>query len=323
MPAPQQIVTVGLNPAIDRLIETPNLQLGAHQVVRQISRYPAGKAINVSRTLAILGRSSIATGFVGQEEAEQFERFLRVKDHARIHAQLLNVAGRTRENITLVDPAQHQETHLREPGFEVTAADIDRMSSKLKLLARDGVIVCFCGSLPRGLDHQRWRQLVDVCVAGGARVAVDTTGEHLRPVLEAGLWLIKPNLSELAELLDESVDNVDEKQLRRFAAKLAGQVDIVAVTLGANGALVVTDHEAWSVELPIESAQVRNTVGCGDCWLAGFVEGWMREHQIEAASRWASAAAATNASAIETADFKMDDVRQHLNAGHINCWTDE
>jgi fructose-1-phosphate kinase PfkB-like protein len=73
----ESVITVNLSTAIDRVLEVPDFRIGGHARVRQISRYPAGKAINVSRALARLGRTSIATGFVGQHEQDHFDRFLR------------------------------------------------------------------------------------------------------------------------------------------------------------------------------------------------------------------------------------------------------
>ena len=97
MTMPDHVITINLNTAIDRVLEVPKLIAGAHAKGKQISRYPAGKAINVSRALSRLKCDSVATGFVGQGEAGMFEQFLRDTKPGGIICQLLSVRGQTRE----------------------------------------------------------------------------------------------------------------------------------------------------------------------------------------------------------------------------------
>ena len=61
----RSIITVTLNPTIDRIIEVPGFMLGGHQHGRLRIREPAGKAVNVSRALSELGITSSAVGWVG------------------------------------------------------------------------------------------------------------------------------------------------------------------------------------------------------------------------------------------------------------------
>ena len=135
MPDVEKIVTVNLNTAIDRVLEVERLEIGGHQAARRISRSPAGKAINVSRALALMNVSSIATGFVGQDELGQFDRFLESSRPGHVVSQLLAVAGATRENITVIDRLNRSDTHFREPGYELAAIDVDRIRRKVRLLA--------------------------------------------------------------------------------------------------------------------------------------------------------------------------------------------
>ncbi len=297
MSRPNQIITVNLNTAIDRVLEVPHLVAGAHAKGRQISRYPAGKAINVSRALARLRCDSVATGFVGQGEALQFEQFLRSTGPGRIICQLLSVRGQTRENITLIDPVLHTDTHIRDEGFEITDADFHRMMSKLGLLARANVVMVFSGSLPRGMDIAKFNMLLMMAMSGGAKVVLDMGGDLLSQLIgqeAAGagdmagdaaadnpLWLVKPNQHELAQMLGLSELRSDDQTVEA-ALKLARRVQHVVVTLGEDGAWLVQGNQVWRGTVEIDPAKVVNTVGCGDCMLAGLLEGYLSSQQIVA-----------------------------------------
>lgn len=271
MPPTPAIITVSLNPAIDRTLEVENFTLGAHQVGREIRRTPGGKAVNVSRVLAALGVGSIATGFLGEDNRSGFEALFH---KTLVNDQFFTLPGRTRENVTIADQASHQETHIRDIGLEIPRRHLDRLDKKLKLLARTDSIVIFSGSLPPGIDAEDVRQLVDDCIQAGARVAVDTSGPALQAMAGLGLWLVKPNAAELAELLARPLqDAVEQVQAAR---DLAARVAVVLLTRGAEGAYLVTAELALHAKVHVPPDRVCNTVGCGDALLGAFVAGVWR-----------------------------------------------
>jgi len=319
MPRIERIVTVGLNPAIDRIIEVPNFEVGGHQRGQQRSRYPAGKALNVAKALAALDRPSIITGFVGEADAWEFERFITGMPHRRATSQLLHVAERTRENITVVDPETHVETHIRDAGFTVTDRDIDRMTSKLGLLARPGTLMAFCGSLPPGLAPATFGRLVRACLDAGAAVAMDTSGDALSAIKGLPLWLIKPNAGELGTLVGRKLTG--EAQIAEAAAEVAQTASMVLVSLGPSGARLVTGDQPLTATVD-EPVEVANTVGCGDCLLAGFIDGWLAEGDPESALRRGGAAATANAVALATGTFTEVDVSQFADITSTRKWTD-
>jgi 1-phosphofructokinase family hexose kinase len=267
MPA-ADIITVTFNPAIDRVLEAPSLKLGEHAKVRRLARYPAGKGINVSRALARIGRASIATGFVGEGEAGDFARYIEAGGVAR--SELVPVRGETRENITLLDPVTTTDTHLREEGFEIGEGDVNRLAQTLdRLVARESVVV-FSGSLPRGMTASQVGDIGATVVRRRGRLALDLAGSVTRSLLAAGVrpWLIKPNASELAELVE--AEGLDEPSLAR-------RVDWLAVSLGPQGVRLYHDGQAWHGRADIAGLPVVNTVGCGDCLVAGLVDSLSRD----------------------------------------------
>src|ERR1035437_10224555 len=178
------IITIGFNPAIDRILECPEFHIGGHQQARQIARLAAGKAANVNRALAQLSTDSIATGFVGSDELEFFHEQLMPAGPGRILCRFVEVGSRTRENITILDPERRLETHLRDKGLSVTREESllleEKILHELKAGGGGGDIVVFAGSLCEGLDADYFSALLDKCVALGAKIAVDSSGESLQ-----------------------------------------------------------------------------------------------------------------------------------------------
>lgn len=302
------IITVSLNPAIDRIIEVDRFAIGAHQVGREIVRTAAGKALNVSRVLAALGAGNIATGFLGADNRGEFESLL---TDPLIIEEFFTLDGRTRENITITDPAAHQETHIRDAGLEVDRRSLGRLEKKLQLLARDGSIVIFSGSLPPGTAPDDLARLAETAAAAGARVAVDSTHDALKAVVRTGLWLTKPNAAELSQLAGRKLTS--RAELVATGRDLAEKVELVLLSRGAKGALLVTRDTTIEARIHIPTRRLRNTVGCGDVLLGAFVAGVARGD--DAACAIASAVACASASACDVSTAQFDpDVFQELRS---------
>ena len=129
LPVIDTIVTVTLNPTIDRIIEVPGLHVGGHLPGRLRSRLPAGKAVNASRALSTLGVASTAAGWVGQETADLFEQalhyllnnrlyvFLPYERHLKVNLGKLRLAVGTKVFVTeafynlevTVKPRNHED----------------------------------------------------------------------------------------------------------------------------------------------------------------------------------------------------------------------
>ncbi len=301
MPA-TSIVTVGMNPAVDRILEVRDFRIGAHQAGRELLRSAGGKALNVSRALAHLGVHSIATGFLG--EANRFE-FAPLLEHDFVNDELFPLPGRTRENVTITDPVSGTDTHIRDVGLEVPPRSLERLRKKLHLLAARESIIAFSGSLPPGVSPEVFADLVDSCTAAGARVSVDTTGAALRAMAGRRLWLIKPNALELATLAGRDLQTLDEQIAA--ARALTAHCEIVIFTRGAHGAYLFRKDLALHAYVEVAPTRVVNTVGCGDSLLAGFMAGTWREQPIRQIFTEAVACATASAFTFSPADFDTDE----------------
>jgi len=295
------ILTVTLNPAVDRLIEVDCLVPGDHQVGREVSRTPGGKGINVSRVLAALGVGSIATGLLGEANRDEFADFL---TGPLIEDEFVLLAGRTRQNTTIADRSTGLHTHIRDAGLPVDRPAITRLADKLRSLVSRGAIVAFSGSLPPGAGPDDFAELVGICAAAGARVAVDSSGPALAAAAAGKLWLIKPNVQELAELVGRNLETLDEQLAA--ARKLAARTDYVLLSRGRDGACLVTKDHALCARAEVEASAVRNTVGCGDALLGAFLASIIRHEDAATALRKAVATASASACQATSAGFEAE-----------------
>ncbi len=268
------VISVALNPCWDRTLEVPGLEVGKHVRGRLLAVQPAGKAVNVARLLDALGTASVLTGLVGRDDRDRFaETFAKT----RVRVELFETAAATRENITLVDPLSKTDTHIRDVGSPPSEEDLARLARKLGILAAKGTYVLVTGSLPPGVSARTFAGLLEVCIDRGAWVAVDSSGPGLEAVRRVrGLWLIKPNREELAELTGASLPAETAgaealEAVRAAAEPLRRRIDEVIVTLGAEGAVLLCRQGAWWARPHTDPATVLNTVGAGDALLAGYV----------------------------------------------------
>jgi 1-phosphofructokinase len=315
--AEYRVVTVGLNPAVDRAIAVDGLTVGAHQVGRELSCTAGGKSVNVSLVLAALGVPSSATGFLGADNRAIFAQAFAGAGgpSVRIADEFQTLPGRTRENITLLDTCSGQETHIRLPGLAVDSPAQGRLAERLRGLTDLGgvgapsagkrpaapCVAIFSGSLPPGAGPVALGRLIDLCRAAGAKVAVDAGGPSLATATARPLWLVKPNIQELAELAGRPLGSFAEQLAA--ARELAGRVEMVLLSRGDQGACMVTRAGAMSAMVTLPPGSVRNTVGCGDALLASFVAALMRGRDLRQALTAAVACASACACTAATARF--------------------
>jgi 1-phosphofructokinase family hexose kinase len=297
------IMTIGFNPALDRILECADFHIGGHQQARQIARLAAGKAANVNRALAQLGCDSLAMGFVGADDVEFFHEQLMACGPGRILCRFVEVAGQTRENITILDPRRRLETHLRDVGFTVTMRDAELLREKILHELKEGDFAIFAGSLATGVDEGFFSDLLDQCIRSQVRVVVDSSGPPLKAAAAKDLWLIKPNLEELRQLVGVEVPNA-AAAIRDTAAPLLKHTRNILVSRGPMGAVLLTREGTYSARLAAKDMPVR-TVGCGDHLLAGFVAEITAGKAVEEALVTALAVATARAMSPKMEEFEM------------------
>jgi 1-phosphofructokinase len=279
-----QVVTVTPNPAIDLTLTIPNFSSGIVNRVEQQHSKPGGKGVNVAAALADYGHTVAVTGFLGRENSAIFEALFSGKG---IEDHFVRIAGETRAGIKVFDPALEQTTDINFPGQTPSPGDLELLLRALKMLAAESMPwFVLAGSLPPGVDATMYRDLVHALKADGCRVLVDTSGEALPHALDAGPHVIKPNLHELEALVGTQL-STNQEIVNSARSLLSKEIELAAVSMGAEGALFVNHEHAILARPP--SVKVRSTVGAGDAMVAGILAGQLGGMSLPETARLASA----------------------------------
>ncbi|MGW1811248.1 1-phosphofructokinase [Streptomyces sp. NPDC002078] len=258
------ILTVTPNPSLDRTYEIPALERG--EVVRATGERmdPGGKGVNVSRAVAAAGRRTVAVLPLGGAPGALIADLL---DAQGIEVAPVLIAGATRSNIALAE-SDGVLTKINAPGPELSEGEQERLLDAVREQSPDADWIACCGSLPRGLAPSWYADAVTRAHAGGARIALDTSGRALLEALRARPDVVKPNAEELAEAVGRPLATVGDALKAAEEVRGMGARAVLA-SLGADGQLLVEDTGAWFATARV--ATVRSNVGAGDSSLAGFL----------------------------------------------------
>ncbi|MDC7220895.1 MAG: 1-phosphofructokinase family hexose kinase [Spirochaetales bacterium] len=285
----KKIITVTLNPAVDFTVNVKNFTVDRVNRASAGRRDPGGKGINVATALAEGGFKPWVTGFLGKENSALFgTHFSRYSMEDRF----LLVDGATREGIKLIDPEKSHITDINFPGFDVSPGLLQQFLVRFTQSVKDADYLVLSGSLPRGVPVDIYGTLSAIGREAGAFVAVDTSGEALRSLINrGGADLIKPNLDELIEIdktLRESENPLEE--VGAFYDRLKEKIPYLALSLGEQGSRLYSPEGFLSASAP--TVDLKSTVGAGDTYLAGLIAGLahslsLKECLVNAAS-WAA-----------------------------------
>ncbi|MGI6650170.1 MAG: 1-phosphofructokinase [Limnochordia bacterium] len=293
------IVTLTMNPAVDRTVIVDSFALGQTNRVLDVHTAAGGKGVNVSRALMQWNVPSTATGFLAGLEGEFIAKALQ---SGKIEPRFVWLAGKgkTRTNTKIYDSASRLTTELNEPGPEITRKDEAALWRLLEgLLPQAKLIVC-SGSLPRGISTSFYCELTQRCNRLGVLVCLDTSGPPLAEGVKAGPYFLKPNKEELENLFGKKLEN--ELQIVGAIKQLAKYgIQLIVVSCGEDGAVYYKKGEPlfWGKAV---ASPVNSTTGCGDALVAAVVLALTKGMGWEDTVRWA-AAAATGTAELAGTDF--------------------
>lgn len=298
------ILTVTLNAAIDKRYVVEEFKVGEVNRVKECAYVPGGKGLNVSKPAAVAGAEVVATGFVGGHAGNYIEASL--KDY-HVKSAFYHLESESRSCINIWDEKNCVQTEFLEPGFTVAESEFQGFVEEFKELVKKADVVAMSGSVPKGLDGTAYQKLVKVVKDADKKVILDTSGKLLEMGIEAYPTMIKPNIDEIRMLTGKECNEIGE--IVEAAKEIhARGVEVVAVSLGADGSLAVSDEGVFRAIVPRIDAV--NTVGCGDSMIAGFALGFAEGLGIEETLRKASAISAAAALREETGYFVMEDMQR-------------
>ncbi len=257
------IITVTLNPCIDKSTITNGLEPESKLRCTEVLNEPGGGGINVSKALQKLQTASVALFPSGGHNGNMLCSLLK-QQHITLHA--VDTKVETRENWVVLDDAANHQYRFTFPGRAVEEQAIIKLIDAVNQFSPDYVIAS--GSLPPGLPANFYGLIVKQANAIGAKCIADTSGTALRALQGKGAYLIKPNIGELSKML--SVENLQKNEVDDAAQQAIqdGFAELIAVSMGAEGAWLVSNNEKYFAAAP--KVEKKSTVGAGDSMVAGM-----------------------------------------------------
>lgn len=277
------IVTLTLNPTIDGSASAELIQPLLKIRTSDERYHPGGGGINVARVVQELGGEALAVYLSGGATGAILDDLLQT---VGVATRQIPIDGYTRIAHTVFERSSGQEFRFVPEGPEVSYEEWAACLAVLENLEFDYIVVS--GTVPRGLPTYAYQRVSEIAARKNARFILDTSGEALRTTVGRNVFLIKPNLGELEELagcvLDSAKAQVDAA--RDLIANNAAE--IVAITLGGDGALIVNKNESWSASLPLVEA--RSAVGAGDSFVGAVTLAFAQGRSLKAALAYGVAA---------------------------------
>jgi 6-phosphofructokinase 2 len=257
------ILTVTLNPCIDKSSTLQNLEPESKLRCTEIVNEPGGGGINVSKALKKLGAVSVALFPAGGHNGNMLCALL---DEEKLPFHAVDSKVETRENWIVLEKSLNNQYRFTFPGRQVQEETIHTLVDHIRTFSPTYVVAS--GSLPPGLPDYFYGLIVKNAASVGAKCIVDTSGPALEALKGKGAFLIKPNIGELCNLL--KLSNLADHDVPDAARQIIadGYAQIVAVSMGPQGAWLVSKDEKHFAAAP--KVKKRSTVGAGDSMVAGI-----------------------------------------------------
>ena len=307
------IVTITINPAIDIFVNVDRVEPTKKMRCSSPKRDPGGGGINVARVAHRLGGSVAAIYPIGGAIGKLLQRLV---EREGIDSVVTPSHVETRENFTAYEEETGQQYRFVLPGSALHRAEWEACLDQLASLPEKPKIVVASGSIPPGVPEDFYARVARQAKKFGAKIVLDTSGLGMKEALDEGVTLIKPNLAEFSEFTGTPLSRDDEciAAARKLIADK--RVEIVALTLGEDGALLITARGVWrAAPMHIE---VVSAVGAGDSFLGGMVAAIAAGQKLDQAFRMAVAAGSAAVMSPGTELCREEDVRRLLHEVRIS-----
>lgn len=300
-----KIVTLTLNPAIDKSTTLDRI-VPEKKLRCSPARYePGGGGINVSRVLKRLGTPSLAAFTSGGPMGLMLEGLVKKEG---LNYEALPIQEWTRESFAVSETSTGQQYRFGMPGPTLTEREWKSVLSWLASLSPAPEFLVLSGSLPPGVPDEAYAQIAEWARLNGIKVVLDTSGPSLEKALDTGVFLVKPNLSELAGLVNKSA--ISGKEQESIASMLvhSGRAQMVVVSLGARGAMLA---HAGGIHYAVPPTIVaKSTIGAGDSTVAGMIWALAQGYAPQALLRYGVACGTAATMNTGTELCRPDDVQQ-------------
>ncbi len=280
------ILTVTLNPALDKTIlkTEKDIPLSKEKYIFSAG----GKGINVSRALDSFKHPNLAIGLLAGVTGQTVRKLLREE---KIKSNFINVKGETRTNLTIISTAKKEIKRAIEIGPRVSQVDMNRFKRQFQNVLKESDCVVLAGRSANGAHDSIYAQLITLAHKTNVMTVLDTSGKALSEGIKAAPFMIKPNLMEAEEVLHTKLNSLKKvkEAINRFHQM---GIKIVVISLADKGAIGSNQREIYHARTP--KLSVKNDVGCGDSFLAGFLHSYCGDQSLKKAMHMGVAAGAAN-----------------------------
>lgn len=262
------IVTITMNPAVDKSTSVEKLIPEKKLRCTAMMTEAGGGGINISKAIKELGGESLAIFPSGGMNGKLIEDYLTDK---QVAYKTIPIGHETRENIMVRESSTNAQYRFVMPGAELSQQEASACLHLLQQLPDKPTIVVASGSLPPGIPEDFFAQLAATAKKLGARFIADTSGKPLLLAAQEGVFLLKPNMSELCSLVGKDFLELEEVDDAAREVINKGECEAMVVSMGPAGAMWITKDGQGQVPAPVVKKQ--STVGAGDSMVAGIA--WM------------------------------------------------
>ena len=258
------IVTITLNPTIDRTITVHGLVLDEANRWTSLRLYAGGKGIDVSRAIHEMGGKTTAYGFIGGATGRTVEILL---DEEGVPFSFTPIEQETRTNFIIADTKNNLQTRIDAPGPRISKRELERFEDRLRRIDPRPDMMVIGGSVPPGIPTNIYYDIVTRCKNSKARCILDSAGQWLKEGVKAKPYLIKPNIREAEELLDTELPT-EEAIIKAVLNLVEMGIEIASISRGKDGIIAATKKSIIKAVSP--PLRVVSAVGAGDCAIAGL-----------------------------------------------------
>lgn len=287
------ILTVTLNPAIDKLLVLKNFVI--HKLHRldenEISFVgPGGKGVNIALNLKLLGEEVIASGFAGGHSGHLLCDKIR---QAGITTSFIFAPGLTRTNISILDKEKETLTEINDLGQQIPVEDQEFFIDNYKKLLKRVNFVVLAGSLPEGIDSSFYHKLITVARRDKKKVILHTSPNYIDELIDTSPFLINPDMRSYHRLLGKPCDGIKQfVDVGQHILIKSVETEIVLFTHRIENVVAITRNKNFV--LRPSKLHIVNMLGYADAYLAGFIHAYRKNSPMEDILRYASACGLTN-----------------------------
>jgi len=294
------ILTVTINPLLERRYYYSTLKLSAVNRNGKVILKAGGKGININRQLNKLGIQNIALLFTGGNNGKLIRESLHNEEI--IFSDIIT-KNETRDAALIIDQSAKKVYSFFRSDSEISSSEVDKFILKMEKMIPTCELVVFSGSSPS--------MKTDVIFPEGIRMAnnmdkisvCDTYGNHLEKCLGASPTIIHNNVNEIKSSLGSNLNN--ENNHLSLLNKLYSKGIKQAFITNAEKPFYASNFE-FHYKITLPKINSVDSTGSGDAFTAGIIYGGHTKLNFEQQLRFASALGACNAQSFEVCDVDAE-----------------